>query len=176
MVDPAIALRPWNPADAPALMEAIAESAGDLGPCSPWWHPKFDESDALAFIEGTIQARPKGEAHELAIIAGTGDGERILGSCGINEIKALHGVANMGYWVRSSETGKGIASAVVRQLASWVFGNMDLNRLELVIATGNPASKGVAEKAGGNFEGLQRQRLLLHGTSHDALMYSICRD
>lgn len=176
MVESAIALRPWSPADAPALMDAIAESAGDLGPWSPWWHPGFDESDALAFIQGTIEARPKGEAHELAIIAGAGDDERILGSCGINEIKALHGVANLGYWVRSSETGKGIASAVVRQLATWVFGHMDLNRLELVIATGNPASKGVAEKAGAKFEGVQRQRLLLHGTTHDAVMYSICRD
>ncbi|MFT4709925.1 MAG: ribosomal-protein-serine acetyltransferase [Bacteroidia bacterium] len=176
MAEAPISLRPWKPADAPALMEAIAESAGDLGPWSPWWHPSFGEADALVFIEGTIAARPRGEAHELAIIAGTGDEERILGSCGINEIKALHRVANLGYWVRSSETGKGIASAVVRQLAAWVFGNMELNRLELVIATGNPASKTVAEKAGANFEGVQRQRLLLHGTTHDALMYAIYRD
>ena len=176
MVELAIALRPWAAADAPALFDAIAESAGDLGPWSPWWHPGFSEADALVFIEGTIAARPLGEAHELAIIAGTGTDERILGSCGINEINALHGVANLGYWVRSTQTGRGIASAVVRQLAAWVFGNMDLNRLELVIATGNPASRRVAEKAGANFEGVQRQRLLLHGTTHDADMFAICRD
>ena len=176
MTEPAIALRPWRPTDAAALMEAIAESTGDLGPWSPWWHPGFNEADALTFIQGTIAARPRGEAHELAIIAGTGADERILGSCGINEIKALHGVANLGYWVRSTETGNGIASAVVRQLAEWVFDNMELNRLELVIATSNPGSKRVAEKAGARYEGVQRQRLLLHGTVHDAAMYAICRD
>jgi ribosomal-protein-serine acetyltransferase len=176
MLDLQLSLRPWRPEDAPQLFEAVSESAAELGPWSPWWTPAFDQAAALIFIQGTIDARPKGEAHELAIVGTDGRDEQILGSCGINEIRAMHGVANLGYWVRSSHTGSGIATAIVKQLSAWVFDNMQLNRLELVIASENLASLRVAQKAGANHEGRQKSRLLLHGSTHDAEMFAICRD
>ena len=176
MTEIQLSLRPWKVEDAEQLYVAVTESAAELGPWSPWWTPAFDRSSALAFIEMTIAARPGGTAHELAIIGTVDAGEQILGSCGINEIRGLHGVANMGYWVRSSHTGRGIATAIVRQLAAWVFENMPLHRLELVIAVDNLASLRVAQKAGAIHEGRQKKRLILHGLDHDAEMYAICRD
>jgi ribosomal-protein-serine acetyltransferase len=170
-----LSLRPWTPGDAPALFDAVANSAAEIGPWSPWWSPSFDADSALSFIEMTIQERSKGKAHELAITATEDGHEQIIGSCGINEINAMHGVANMGYWVHSAFTGRGIATTIVKQLAAWVFENLELNRLELVIASGNVASCRVAQKSNAIHEGRQESRLILHGTVYDAEMYAITR-
>jgi RimJ/RimL family protein N-acetyltransferase len=84
--------------------------------------------------------------------------------------------ANLGYWIRSSQTRRGLATAAVRLLAHWAFDNTDLNRLELVISVENLASLRVAEKAGAVREGILRSRLLLYGRSHDAALYSLLRN
>ena len=48
-------------------------------------------------------------------------------------------------------------------------------RIEILAAVGNVPSQHVAEKAGAICEGILRQRLLLHGVAHDAVVFSILR-
>src|SRR5438876_1019870 len=62
------------------------------------------------------------------------------------------GTANVGYWVRTSQTGQGIATAAVRLIAWFGFEDLGLLRLELLIAADNPASRRIAEKVGATFE------------------------
>ena len=45
----------------------------------------------------------------------------------------------------------------------------------VVFAVSNLPSQRVAEKAGAVREGVLRRRLLLHGVSHDAVMFSLTR-
>ncbi|MGL5096173.1 MAG: GNAT family N-acetyltransferase, partial [Planctomycetia bacterium] len=63
-----------------------------------------------------------------------------------------------------------------QQTAAWAFAETNLVRLEIVAAVDNHASRRVAEKAGAVFEGIARRRLLVHGASHDAAVYSLVRD
>jgi ribosomal-protein-serine acetyltransferase len=84
-------------------------------------------------------------------------------------------MANLGYWVRSSETGCGIATWAAQRLAAWAFANTDVTRLEIVAAVGNTASQAVATKAGALREGVLRARLLIHGRLHDAVLFSLIR-
>jgi RimJ/RimL family protein N-acetyltransferase len=49
---------------------------------------------------------------------------------------------------------------------------LGLKRIEIVVADGNTASRGVAEKLGAGYEGIQRMRLRVGGRSHDAHMYA----
>lgn len=170
-----IALRPWVREDAPALFAAIIDSAAELGPWSPWLSPGFSEAMAGLYIEKTLEDRATGGGHELAIVGREGDEEIVLGSCGINEIAPVHGVANVGYWVHSSHTKRGIATSVVRQLADWTFANTELNRLEIVVAVGNEASIRVARKVGAVYEGRQAKRLLIRGQALDAEMFALLR-
>jgi RimJ/RimL family protein N-acetyltransferase len=83
--------------------------------------------------------------------------------------------ANLGYWVRSSAAGRGVAPAAVRQVAAYAFRETDLNRLEIVIAVGNSRSQRVAEKVGATREGVLRSRLVLPSGPSDAVMYSLVR-
>ncbi len=57
-------------------------------------------------------------------------------------------------------------------IVKFAFENLNINRLEIVVAEGNLPSQRVAEKSGAFREGLLRQRLLIHGQPHDAFMFS----
>ncbi len=56
-----------------------------------------------------------------------------LGGVGINQINALHGIGNLGYWVRSSRVGEGIASAAALLVARFGLVAGGLVRIEIVV-------------------------------------------
>jgi ribosomal-protein-serine acetyltransferase len=171
-MDLAVRLRPYQLNDAPLAFAAVRESIAALRPCMPWCHPGYSIDDSRSWLATQVAAFETRVAFEFAITSAGGD---YLGGCGLNQIDAANRRANLGYWVRSSAAGRGVATAAVRLLREWGFCNTDLIRLEIVIATANLASQRVAEKAGAVREGILQSRLLLHGLSHDATMYSLTR-
>ena len=81
-------------------------------------------------------------------------------------------MANLGYWVGTRHTGKGYATRAARLLSDFGLNDLKLQRVEIVAAVTNHASQRVAEKAGAVREGILRNRIVLHGQPHDAVMYS----
>jgi RimJ/RimL family protein N-acetyltransferase len=167
-----IRIRPYEPDDSAGLYAAALESVADVFPWLPWCHPGY----SLAEAEEWTRSRPRlfkdGEAYDFVIADASG---RFLGACGLNQINRDHRFANLGYWVRSSDTGRGLASAAVGHLAAFAFSQTDVLRLEIICAVGNTRSQRAAEKSGATREGVLRDRLFLHGQSHDAVVYSIVR-
>jgi RimJ/RimL family protein N-acetyltransferase len=153
------------------VVAAARESSADVFPWLPWCHPGYSLAESQAWIDAQIAAREREAAFEFAIW----QGGRYVGGCGLNQIDAVNRVANLGYWVRSSAAGRGVAPAAVAQLVAWGFANTPLNRLELLVAVGNARSRRVAEKSGAVREGVLRSCLFLHGASHDAVVYSFVR-
>lgn len=168
-----IAVRRYVVGDAPDLWEAVRESMNDLRPWMPWCHPGYAVSEARAWLETQVQAFERGASFEFAIVSPDG---RCLGGCGLNQIDETNRRANLGYWVRSSAVGKGVATAAVSRVRDWGFDHLALVRLEIVIASGNCASIRVADKAGAMREGTLRSRLLLEGQPHDAALFAFTRD
>ena len=168
-----IEIRPYQARDAAAFHEAACESVESLAPWMPWCHPGYTMEEAKAWVESQISAFAEGDEYEFVVVDGEG---RLLGGCGINQIDWNHRRANLGYWVRSTEGGRGVAVEAVRQLVEWAFENTELDRLEVVVATGNARSLRVAEKAGAVHECVQRKRLVLRGVGHDAVMFSFVRE
>ena len=103
------------------------------------------------------------------------DEQRFLGGVGLNFINRVHQVGNLGYWVRSSETGKGVASRAARLAAQFGFAQLGLHRIEILAAIPNLASQRVAERAGAVREGVLRKRLLIRGVPHDAVLFTRAR-
>jgi ribosomal-protein-serine acetyltransferase len=167
-----ISLRPYRLDDAVALHEAAIESVWEVRPFMPWCRPDLTVDEGRRWIEAQVSAFAAKKAFEFVILALDG---RFLGGCGLNQIDEENHRANLGYWVRSSATGRGIATAAVRQLVQWAFNNTSLVRLEVVVSTQNAASLRVAEKSGALSEGVLKKRLLLHGIWHDAVMLSFVR-
>jgi ribosomal-protein-serine acetyltransferase len=165
-------IRLLEPQDARALWEAARESTAEVYPWLAWCHPEYSMAEAAEWTRSRAALAAQGREYVFAIVSGDG---RYLGGCGLNQINTTHRFANLGYWVRSSATRKGVASEAVRQAADFAFRSTDLVRLEIVCAVANTASQRVAERAGAQREGVLRQRLQLHGRPVDAVLYSIVR-
>ena len=82
-------------------------------------------------------------------------------------------MANLGYWVRTSRIGEGIATAAAKLVARSAFEQFGFQRLEIVVQVNNLPSLKVADKIGAVREGLLRNRLYLHGSPRDAYMHSL---
>jgi ribosomal-protein-serine acetyltransferase len=167
-----VRIRPYRLDDAPVVLEAARESLADLQPWMPWCHPEYSIDESRSWLETQVPAFEQASAFEFAIVSADG---WYLGGCGLNQIDKINRRANLGYWVRSSATRRGVATEAARLIRDWGFQNTDLIRLELVIAAENVASQRVAGKSGAIREGILRSRLLLHGVAHDAIMFSFVR-
>ena len=141
-------------------------------PFLPWCRPGYAFHEAAAWVERQAAAFAGGTQFDFVVESADG---RFLGACGLNQIDTVNRRANLGYWVRSTATRRGVATRAVRRVAEWAFANTDLNRLEIVVSTRNAASLRVAQKAGAAREGVQRSRLVLHGKRHDAVMFALVR-
>jgi ribosomal-protein-serine acetyltransferase len=171
-MSPPVILRAPVLADVPAIYAAVDESRPELATFMPWCTPSYSQANVAAFVENSAMDGQIGRAYEFGIFDLDG---AFLGNCGLNSINAENRFANLGYWIRSSRTGRGFATSAVLELASWGFANTALNRFEIVVALENRASQRVAERAGAHREGTLRQRLVLDGRSHDAAVFSIVR-
>ncbi len=168
----AVTIRPYEDGDASEMTAAVRESVAEVSPWMPWCHPGYSMSDATNWIRTTKDGRADGSMFDFAIIGADGV---YAGGCGINHIDGLEGFANLGYWVRTSVTGRGIAPAAVRELISWTFAKTRLNRIEIVVAVGNSKSQRVAEKVGAHRDAVLRKRLMVGGRTSDAILYSVIR-
>jgi ribosomal-protein-serine acetyltransferase len=168
----ACTVRLYRPEDVETMHAAALESVAEVYPWMGWCHARYTLDEARQWVTLQSELARQRKAFEFAIV---GDGGRFLGGCGINQINPMNRFANLGYWVRTSAMGRGVAPAAVREVAAYAFRETDLIRLEIVVAVGNTRSQRVAEKVGAVREGVLRSRVLLPTGPTDAVMYSLVR-
>jgi ribosomal-protein-serine acetyltransferase len=171
LTDGVITLRPYRASDIDSVYEAVRESIPELSVWMSWCHPDYSIEETGAWIESQPDKREKGAEYNFAISYNTGS--LYLGGCGLDVIDRGCRIANLGYWVRTSQTNKGIATAATLLLAQFAFNELKLNRVELTIAVDNQASLRVAEKAGATREGILRNRVVKNDTPSDAVVFSL---
>lgn len=167
----ACVIRLYEQSDAEHLRVAACESVAEVSPWLRWCHPGYSLDEAKEWIAAQQELAKEGQAFAFAIWR---EGQ-YLGGCGINQINSANRFANLGYWVRSSAMGRGVAPAAVRLVAEYAFRETELIRLEIVCATGNVRSQRVAEKSGALREGVLRNRLVLPSGPSDAVMFSLVK-
>ncbi|MFJ6616826.1 GNAT family N-acetyltransferase [Kitasatospora sp. NPDC091335] len=136
-------LRPFEDADAPALIEAYRDETlrrftrtpvDDAGQAAYWLSLQYD-----GWAAGTRYAFAVLDAGELVgnvvLKRGTPGGER----------------AEVGYWTAGPARGRGVAPRAVEALTAWAFATFaegGLRRIDLLHEADNHASCRVAEKSG----------------------------
>ena len=164
-------IRPFSAADIDAVYEAARESIKDISPWLPWCHPAYSKEETSAFILSRDEAWHNEEELSFGVFdleTGT-----FFGCVGLNQINRTHQMANLGYWVRTSCAGRGVASTAARRVARFGFEELGLQRIEIVAAVENMASQRAAEKAGALREAVfLRKRLLMRDHSQDGVLYS----
>ncbi len=171
LIGKTLRLRPYRTDDSTEIFEASVESFREVGKFLPWCHPGYTIEESAAWIKSCGESWDNGTACEFAIFD-SGNG-RYLGGCGLNHINDTDKIANLGYWVRTSATGRGKATESALLLARFAFNDLKLNRVEIVAAVENLKSQRVAEKTGAKREGVLRNRISINGTPHDAVVFSL---
>lgn len=166
-----LVLRAFEDGDAPAFAAAARESVDTVGRWMPWCHANYNEQDALGWFEVCRHAQSAGTAHDFGVFDEATS--EFLGGAGLNQISQLHAYCNLGYWVRQSRQRRDIASRCIRALTEYAIVRLRIMRIEIVVAVGNTASHGVAQKSGALLECVARNRLIVHGNSVPASVFSI---
>ena len=169
--DGIILIRPYRQEDDKALYEAVRESITELSPWLPWCHEGYSIEESREFVNTRGKTAADGEWYSFGVFEK--DSGKFLGGVGLNFINRVHLMANLGYWVRTSSVGRGVATSATRLAARFGFEELGLHRIEIVAAVNNIASQRVAEKAAAVREGLLRKRLLIRGESQDAVLFSL---
>jgi ribosomal-protein-serine acetyltransferase len=171
LTDGTICLRPPRRAEIDAALVAVRASIAELTTWTSWCHADYSYADVETFLRKVETERFEDRGYDFYICDRAET--RVLGGCGLYHIDRATCGANLGYWVRSDATGRGIATAAGRLLARFGFHELGLARIEIIAAVKNTASQRVAEKIGAVREGLLRNRLRFHGRQIDAVGFSL---
>lgn len=169
--DEEIEIRVATELEAITHFAAVQASVAEIGAWESWCTDKYSPDDSRKYLTDSEQKRHRGAEFNFCVFERSG--RNLIGSVGINRIVQEYKFSNLGYWIRTGYTGRGLATLAVKAAARFAFTELELTRLEIVVMDGNESSRRVAEKAGATSEGLHRNRLYYHGQPRDAWMYSL---
>jgi RimJ/RimL family protein N-acetyltransferase len=114
----------------------------------------YGEADARFYLRQRYDATFAGVTAPFAIVHATT--QDLIGSISLMRFAWRHARAEVGYWLARRARGQNHATRAVRLICAWGFDVLRLERIDLLAATGNPASQHVAERAGFTREAVLR--------------------
>ena len=166
-----LTLRPPGRSDLDALDAAVHESVLELVRWLPWAHPNHARADSRRYIRGAQAARSNRTAFEFAIEERAT--QTLIGMASLHRIDWARRVAGLGYWVRCTCHGKGYATEAASRLLRHAFVDLDLHRVEVLVAVDNHASHRVVANLGCRREGIARGSERVAGEYLDHVQYSM---
>lgn len=168
LVDGQTTLRPWRDSDLEALVAACQDRE-----ISRWTRvPRnYGETDGRAYLLQRYGMTFEGRAAPFAIIRAS-EGT-LAGSIALIRIAWEHRRAEVGYWLAKDARGEGHATRAVRLLCDWGMRTLNLERFDLLAATGNRPSQAVAERAGFTREAVLRAYMETDGVRLDMVAFGL---
>lgn len=167
---PRLILRNVLPGDGKAMFEAKAESMAELKLWMPWAKDlgTIEDSEIVA-RENHAQFILRKDMMILGFEKSTG---RFVIGTGLHRFDWERRHFEIGYWVRTSETGKGYAGEAANALTRYAFLELGARKVMIHHAGGNDGSRRVIEKLGFQREGILRgESFLPDGTIADHYHY-----
>lgn len=137
-----VTLRRWRADDLDALFAAVTESVDHLRPWMPW-AADYSRESAEEYLAGSIRHWGEGTEYNYAITTGGA----LAGSAGLMARAGLGGL-EIGYWVRSAYTRRGLATTAAAMLVEQAFQLPGVDRVEIVHDELNVASGAIPRKLG----------------------------
>jgi RimJ/RimL family protein N-acetyltransferase len=162
---PRLLLRPKQPGDGTGTAAAVVETWDELHQWMQWAEDKdyFTAEQMEIRIREVMASFLRRETIELLGIE-VATGEPVIW-CGFHDFDWQARQCDMGYWVRKSAHGRGIATEAANALLRFAFGAMEMRRVGLTHSGGNEASRRVAQKLSFIPEGILRSANALPGGS-----------
>jgi ribosomal-protein-serine acetyltransferase len=150
-------LRPFRRRDVAALHEAIEISLEDLSPWLPWVED-YDRGVSQRFVRESVGAWADRRAYDFTVRT-IAELDRHLGNVSIWSTSHQNAIGEVGYWIRSDETGNGYATEATTRAVQIGFEEMGLHKVQLRIALGNTRSERIAGVVGFVHEGVLRDEV-----------------
>ena len=176
-VTPDFILRSYLPGDGGRLAAALQSSYDHLSPFMPdsVLNPTVEETETR--VRQKRANYLNNEGFTMGIFAP--DENELYGGTGfyLREGILARGNAEIGMWIRASQAGKGLGTAVLKGLIQWGFTEWQWTRLAWKCDVDNEPSRRTAEKAGMTLEGILRQHLpnIRTGGKSDTCCYAILK-
>lgn len=167
-------LRPLRPSDAESFTAYLVRNREFH---SPWIPIPVEGYYTLPFQRRWIeeaQERERSGMQRRFVIIPSDDPGAIIGSVAISAIE--YGAFRNGrisYMMDGALTGRGIATASIRQLVELAFTELRLHRLEAHIIPRNVASRRVVENCGFQYIGTGAAMVKINGIWEDHTIYAI---
>lgn len=167
-------IRVARPGDGAVFNEAITESLAELSPWLGWVTPPPTLEGAEASCTAAHDRFLRNE--DLMAFFFLKDGGTLIGGSGLHDADWDLRHFEVGYWGRSSFSGRGLMTEGVRALTDHALEVLGATRVFLTTDTLNVPSWKLAERAGFELEGILRnERHNLSGGLRDTRVYSRIR-
>lgn len=153
------------------IFQAIEQNREFLSPWLPFVQQTHSQDDTEAFIRSVL-SEPADERDDVFVIWFDG---AFSGLIGLKDKDKVNRKVEIGYWLTQAMTGKGIVTKSVRALAEWLFGPMQMNRIQIKCGVGNVASSAIPKRLGFRFEGIERAGERHHDRYIDLEVYSLLK-
>ncbi len=170
-----IQIRKYKNQDIPAFYEAVMESKAEISRWLPWCNADYSFEDTQNWIQKLVpQIWASNSGCEFIIVDSLES--KVLGGCCLEQLDLKNKKASIGYWVRTSATGRGIATKACHFLLTYGFETLALNLIYVIPSVKNEASKRVAEKL--PYDKLDRvvNGFKIREEISDALVYTFSRN
>jgi RimJ/RimL family protein N-acetyltransferase len=168
-----LAVRCWEPRDAPLLKEAVDASIEHLLPWMPWAadepQPLEAKVDLLRQFRGNFDL---GTDFVYAIF--DRDESEVLGGSGLHTRLGPE-VYEIGYWTRADRAGNGYALEATAALTRVTFELTDMERIDIRCDPANVRSRAIPQKLGYTEEATLRRRLH-YPEPRDLVLYTLFRE
>lgn len=156
---------------ASALFKVVDRERAHLREWLPWVDATHTEEDSLSFIRSVLEQFVTN--HGFA--AGVWNGERLAGTVGLHRIDWLNRRVEIGYWLSREFQGRGVMTDACRAVVTHLFGELDLNRVEIRCAVENTKSSAIPRRLGFTLDGKLRDAQFVNGRHHDLLVFGMLK-
>ncbi|NRD79808.1 GNAT family N-acetyltransferase [Bacillus sp. BRMEA1] len=98
---------------------------------------------------------------------------KLVGMIGLHYINWKNNSTNIGYFLSEDAQGKGIITRSLTALLTYLFGKLNINKVEIQCALGNQKSIAIPERLGFVKEGIKRDGQWLYDHYEDVVTYSL---
>jgi RimJ/RimL family protein N-acetyltransferase len=151
-------LRRYERDDIDALYDAVEESREHLRPFMPW----ADESRGQfeTFVADSVEQWKGGADRNFLIV--DAESAAPLGGCGLHA-RLGPDALEIGYWLRTGATGRGVVTAAARALTQAALGVHGVTRVEIHCDQANVRSAAVPRRLGYRLDRIEDDRVSAPG-------------
>ncbi len=171
---PRLTLRLLHARDARDLLSVVSASRGELGRYMSWPREMLTVEQAKRFIAIGREGWETERTVRLGIFERSGDS--LIGSIELDGIDLRRSQAELGYWIRSDRTHRGLATEAARWMLHYGYDMVGLHKIRADVAVGNASSARVLQKIGFRLEGTLREDRPVGGSFVDHWRYGMLRN